>query len=53
MRIKDLQFEAHCLAKEKGWYDMAEFLKLDIEKAIEVKMAYNRTRPHKHGGKAI
>ena len=27
--------------------------KLDLEKAIEIKMEYNKTRPHKHGGKVI
>lgn len=26
---------------------------IDIEYAVEQKMAYNETRPHKHGGKAF
>ncbi|WP_410769604.1 hypothetical protein [Fontibacillus sp. BL9] len=26
---------------------------IDLEKAITEKMAYNSTRPHKHGGKVI
>lgn len=28
---------------------LAEDLGLDLEEAIKVKMAYNKTRPHKHG----
>jgi len=30
-------------------FDMAGKYKLDLEQAIEDKMAYNRTRPHRHG----
>lgn len=26
---------------------------IDIEASVERKMAYNRTRPHKHGGKVL
>ena len=33
--------------------DMAELLGIDLEGCIQVKMAYNKTRPHRHGGKAI
>ena len=33
--------------------DMAELLGIDLEGCIRVKMEYNKTRPHRHGGKAI
>lgn len=29
--------------------DLCGFLRIDLERAIGVKMAYNSTRPHKHG----
>jgi len=32
--------------------DMCSHLDIDIQRAVEIKMAYNRTRPHRHGGKA-
>jgi len=31
--------------------DLCGYIKIDLESAIETKMAYNRTRPHRHGGK--
>jgi len=31
--------------------DMAEYLGFDLENAVVAKHAYNRTRPHRHGGK--
>jgi len=33
--------------------DLCGALELDLEGAINRKMAYNRTRPHRHGGKTL
>lgn len=33
--------------------DFCGAFRIDIERVVEEKMAYNRTRPHKHGGKVI
>lgn len=33
--------------------DMAGYYGIDLEAAIKAKMAYNRTRPYKHGGKKL
>ncbi len=32
-------------------FDTAAALGIDLDAAIEAKHAYNKTRPHKHGGK--
>jgi len=32
-------------------FDLAEYLQIDIQECIEVKMDYNKTRPLRHGGK--
>ncbi len=33
--------------------DLAEWLKIDIATAIDVKHSYNQSRPYRHGGKAL
>ena len=33
--------------------DLAGAFKVDLEHIIEVKHEYNKTRPHRHGGKVI
>ena len=33
--------------------DLCEHLGLDLEQALELKAEYNKTRPYKHGGKAV
>ena len=32
-------------------FDLAEYLGIDMEQCIEMKMRYNKTRPLRHGGK--
>lgn len=34
-------------------FDICGRYKIDLESAVKRKMAYNETRPHRHGGKVI
>lgn len=33
--------------------DLCGYLNVDLEKAIQIKIEYNKTREHRHGGKAF
>lgn len=34
-------------------FDLCEYFGIDIDSAIKIKHEYNKTRPHRHGGKKI
>lgn len=34
-------------------FDTCAYYKIPLREALEVKMRYNETRPHKHGGKLL
>lgn len=34
-------------------FDLAVYMGIDIEEVVQMKMAYNKGRPHRHGDKAI
>lgn len=33
--------------------DMADFYGIDLDRAVEEKITYNRSRPYRHGGKTV
>ena len=59
-KLTEIDFTIDVAAKPEGFpieladvmirvLDMAAGLGIDLEQAIHIKMAYNKTRPHKHG----
>ena len=44
---------SHLVAVISMVQDMATHYGIDLDAAIEAKMQYNRTRPYRHGGKAL
>lgn len=34
-------------------FDLAGYMGLDLDQLFAIKMAYNTTRPHRHGGRAV
>jgi NTP pyrophosphatase (non-canonical NTP hydrolase) len=37
----------------RATFEIAKLHKIDLETAVRTKMAFNKTRPHRHGGKKV
>lgn len=51
MKLNKFTEEVHQNAVEHGWWDEAKGV--DLEGILDIKHAYNKTRPYRHGGKAL
>lgn len=51
--INDVQQDQFLIGLIVEIFKFSENFNIDIQKAIEIKHEYNKTRPYKHGGKVI